>query len=160
MALLQRNRSNQANSSTALANRPQEGMVPLSQVMQRLFQDSVLLPSVFDSLSGGAGTAGTNVWETGDSYTIQIALPGMRPDSIQATVEQDTLTVRGESALQAPEQATAIWQSFGGEAEYRIQLPGEVESGQAEATYEGGVLTVRLPKAAHAQAHTISVKAK
>jgi HSP20 family protein len=157
MALMQRNRSEQ---SSGLANRPQEGAVPLSQVMQRLFQDSVLFPSVFDGFGGAAGTAGTNLWESGDSYTIQIALPGMQADSIQATVEQDMLTVRGESALQAPEQARPVWQTFGGEAAYRIQLPGEVESGQAEASYEQGILTVRLPKAARAQARTIKVTAK
>jgi HSP20 family protein len=156
MALMQRHRSEQ---SSELANRQQQGAVPLSQVMQRLFQDSVLLPSMFDGFGGAAGTAGTNLWETGDSYTIQAAMPGMRADSIQVTVEQEVLTVRGASGLQAPEQARPIWQSFGGEAAYRIQLPGEVESGQAEASYEQGILTVRLPKAAHAQAHTIAVRA-
>ena len=157
MVLIQRNRSEQ---SGGLANRQQEGAVPLSQVMQRLFQDSVLLPSVFDGFGGAAGAAGTNVWETGDGYTIQVAMPGMQADSIQATVEQDVLTVRGESALQVPEQARPIWQTFGGEAAYRVQLPGEVESGQAEASYEQGILTVRLPKAARAQARPIKVTAK
>ena len=157
MAVMQRPRSEQ---SSGLANRQQEGAVPLNQVMQRLFQDSVLFPSVFDGFGSAAGGGGTNLWESGDSYTIQLALPGMQADSIQATVEQDVLTVRGESALPAPEQATALWQSFGGEAAYRIQLPGEVESGQAEASYEYGILTVRLPKAARAQARTIKVTAK
>lgn len=157
MALMPRNRSEQ---SGGLANRLQDGAVPLSQVMQRLFQDSVLLPAVFDGFGGAAGTAGTNLWESGDGYTIQVAMPGMRAESIQATVEQDVLLVRGESALQAPERATALWQTVGGEVAYRIQLPGEVESGQAEAGYEQGILTVRLPKAARAQARTITVTAK
>ena len=159
MALLQHNRSAQSGSSSTPARRPDEGMVPLGQVMQRLFQDSFLLPSVFDSF-GGAGAAGSNLWETGDSYTLQVAMPGMKPEAIQATVERDVLIIKAEPALQAPEQARAIWQSLGGETEYRIQLPGEVEPGQAEATYEWGILTVRLPKAAHAQAHTIKVAAK
>ena len=119
MAMVQRNRSEQ---SGGLANRQQEGAVPLSQVMQRLFQDSVLLPSLFDGYGGGSGPAGANLWEAGDSYTIQVALPGLKPDSIRATVEQDVLTVGGESALSAPEQGRAIWQSFGGDAAYRLQL--------------------------------------
>ena len=157
MALMQRNRSEQ---SGGLANRPQDGAVPLSQVMQRLFQDSVLLPAVFDGFGSAAGTAGTNLWESSDSYTIQVAMPGMRAESIQATVEQDMLMVRGESAMQAPERATALWQTFGGEVAYRIPLPGEVEAGQAEASYEQGILTVRLPKVARAQARTITVTAK
>jgi HSP20 family protein len=160
MALLQRNRPNQSGSSSTLARRPDEGMVPLGQVMQRLFQDSFLLPSVFDSFGGGAGAEASNLWETGDSYTLQVAMPGMKADSIHATVEQDVLTITASSALQVPDQGTAIWQTLGGEAAYRFQLPTEVESGAAEATYEGGILTVRLPKAAHAQAHTIKVTAR
>lgn len=160
MALLQRNRSNQLAPSTAVAPRPNEGMMPLGQAINRLFQDSFLLPSVFDSFGGVVGTTASNLWETGDCYWIQVAMPGMKPDSIVPIVEQDVLTVKGESALQAPENATPVWQFLGGDAEYRFELPGEVESGQAEATYESGVLTVRLPKAAHAQAHTIKVTAK
>jgi len=157
MASMPRNRSEQ---SSELANRQQAGAVPLSQVMQRLFQDSVLLPSLFDGYGGGSGPAGANIWETGDGYTIEVALPGLKPDSIRATVEQDVLTVGGESALAAPEQGRAIWQSFGGDAAYRLQLPGEVDAGGAEASYEAGIVTLRLPKAAHAQARTIKVTAK
>jgi len=157
MALMPRNRSEQ---SSELANRQQAGVVPLHQVMQRLFQDSVLLPSMFDSIGGAVGAAGTNVWETGDSYTIQVALPGLRVDSIRATVEQEVLTITGESALAVPEQGRAIWQSLGGETAYRLQLAGEVDAGAAEASYAAGIVTLRLPKAAHAQARTITVASK
>jgi HSP20 family protein len=141
MAGMHRHRPAQSSEP---ANRQQQRAVPLRQVMQRLVQDSVLLPSVFDGVGAMASTAGTNLWETGGSYVIQAAMPGMQPESIQVTVEQEMLTVRGAAALPAPEQATALWQSFGG---------------QAEASYEQGILTVRLPKAAHAQAHTIRVRA-
>jgi HSP20 family protein len=136
------------------------GMVPLSQAINRLFQDSFLPSSFFEGFGGIAGAAGTNLWETGDSYLIQVAMPGVKPDSITATVEQGVLSVKAESALQAPENARPIWESFGGQTEYRVEVPGEVESGQAEATYEAGVLTVRLPKAAPARTHTIKVTAK
>lgn len=160
MAILQHNRSDQPTPSTTLARAPAEGMLPLSQAINRLFQDSFLFPSVFGGPDGYAGAVGTNLWETGDGFVVQAAMPGMRPDSIAATVERDVLTITGEPALRAPRDARILCQSFGGQSEYRIQLPTEVESGQAEATYEAGVLTVRLPKAAHAQAHTIKVVAK
>ncbi len=139
----------------------QEGYLPLGQAMQRLFQDSVLLPSFLQGAGGAAGVAGTNLWETPDGYVVQLALPGLRAESLQLTVEQQVLTVRGESAVQAPERGTPLWQSFGGEpGSYAVQLPGEVDAGGAEASYEAGVLTVRLPKAAHARAQTITVTAR
>ena len=91
---------------------------------------------------------------------MQVALPGMKADTIAATVEQDVLTVTAEPGLATPENARPLWQSLGGKPEFRIQLPAEVESGAAEASYEAGVLTVRLPKAAHIRPHTIKVVAK
>jgi HSP20 family protein len=152
-------------TGTELARRGDEAFLPMRQVMDRLFQESFLLPSFFNALgsSGWGGqmpTAGTNLWETNDSYIIQVAMPGMKPDSISCTVEQNVLTCSGESRLAAPEKANALWQSFGDQVNYRIQLPGEVNSGEAQASYVDGVLTITMPKAAHARTKSIKVVAK
>jgi len=153
---------------TAMTRRPEEGLMPLRDVMNRLFQESFLMPSVFDrffeEFSQDFGSTwrqvGTNLYETGDNYVVQIALPGMKPDSISCTVEGNVLTCTAESLVQAPEKANALWQSFGGKAEYQVTLPGEVQSDQAQATYEHGVLTITLPKTAQARAKHIKVTAK
>lgn len=145
------------NTGTVLSRRPEDSYVPLSQAVNRLLQDSFLLPSFFEGYGGVAGPAGTNLYETGDSYVVQAAMPGMRADSLRCSIEQNVLTVEGEPALRVPEQAAVVWQSFGGQAAYRVQLPTGVEAGSAEATYEAGVLTIRLPKAQHARTHTIKV---
>ncbi len=154
-----------APKSTAMITRPEEVFLPLRQAMDRLFQDSFLLPSFFSDWTTGGwrspmAIAGTNLWETNEAYVLQIAMPGMKPESISCTVEQNVLTCKAESALEAPEKATALWQSFGGQTNYRVQLPGEVESAQAQASYNDGVLTITLPKAAHARTQTIKVVAK
>jgi HSP20 family protein len=143
--------------TTGMARRPEESYMPLSQAMSRLLQDSFLFPSAFE---GASPTTGSNLWETGDSFIVQIALPGMKTESIECSVEQHLLTVKGETALPIPDQARPVWQSFGGQSDFRVQIPGDVEAGAAEATYEAGVLTIRLPKVQHARAHTINVKAK
>ncbi len=152
--------SNGRNGGTLLARRPEAGVVPLSQVMNQLFQDSFLLPSAF----GGPGTvgvpAGTNLWEDGDDFVVQAAMPGMNPETISCSVEQNLLTVKGEAALQIPQNATIHWQSLGGTTQYQIQLPNEVESEQAEATYDAGILTIRLAKAQQARTKTIKVNAR
>lgn len=142
------------------ARRTEPGYLPLSQAMNRLFQDSFLLPSVFDGFNGLSGAAGTNLWETGDGYVAQVAAPGMKPDGLQLTVEQNVLTIKGEASVPAPEQGKPIWQALGGQTEFQLQIPGEVDASGAEASYEAGILTVRLPKAQHARARTIQVTAK
>jgi HSP20 family protein len=153
-----------AQNPRSMVNRPDDAYLPLRQVMDRLFSESFLLPSFFsDSASAGmrwTAAAGTNLWETADGYILQIAVPGMKADSINATIEQNVLTLKAESAVPAPEKANALWQSIGGGANYRIQLPGEVESSKVEATYEAGILTLNLPKVARARTQTIKVVAK
>jgi HSP20 family protein len=153
-----------AQNPRSLVNRPDDAYLPLRQVMDRLFSESFLLPSFFGDVatSGSRWTpaVGTNLWETPDGYILQVAMPGMKADSINATIEQNVLTLKAESAVSTPEKANAIWQSFGGGANYRIQLPGEVESSQVQATYEAGVLTLNLPKHARVRAQTIKVVAK
>jgi HSP20 family protein len=153
-----------AQNPRTLVNRPNDAYLPLRQVMDRLFSESFLLPSFFnDAATNGSrwtAAAGTNLWETADGYILQVALPGMKADSINATIELNVLSLKAESAVPTPEKANAIWQSFGGGANYRIQLPGEVDAAQVEATYEGGVLTLNLPKHARARTQTIKVVAK
>jgi HSP20 family protein len=152
------------NQETAVARRPEEGFVPLRKAMDLLLQESFLAPSLFDRVFDGFGSFsasdGTNLWETNDSYIVQIALPGANPDSIDCTVDGTELRCRAESAVRAPEKATPIWQSYGGQTEYRVQLPSEVEPDKAQATYEHGILTITMPKAAHARAKSIKVVAK
>src|SRR5579884_1121796 len=94
-------------SQTALMRRPEDAFVPLRQVMDRLFQESFLLPSLFDGFGPSAIPTGTNLWETNDSYVLQMAMPGVKPDSISCTVEQNVLICKAESAIKAPENASA-----------------------------------------------------
>jgi HSP20 family protein len=136
--------------------------LPLSQVIDRLFEESFLMPSFFggDGLGRIAGPTGTNLWETSESYVAQLAMPGVNPSSIACEVKDNVLTCRAEPAIEAPADARAIWEGLGGTIDYQIALPGEVDPGAAEASYDHGVLTVVVPKAAHARAHPIKVVAR
>jgi HSP20 family protein len=157
--------ANPNTGMTSVGRRPAEGYMPLRQAFDRLFQESFWLPSLLGNENSNygwpsAGMAGTNFWEASEGYVLQVALPGMQPGSIDCTVEQNVLTLKAQSAVEAPANATPIWQTFGGQASFRIQLPAEVEAGQAQATYENGILTLSLPKAAHARTRQIKVTAK
>jgi HSP20 family protein len=147
------------NGSVA-TRRPEEGLVPLSQAMNRLLQDSFLFAGGLGQAAPFGTTAGTNLWETNDDFVLQVALPGIQADALAITVDQNVLTVKGELAVKAPENAKAVWQSLGGQTEFRVQIPGEVDASGAEAGYDAGILTVRLPKAQHVRARTIPVTAK
>ncbi|MBX6770121.1 MAG: Hsp20/alpha crystallin family protein [Chloroflexi bacterium] len=153
-------RNTKQQNTAVVARRPEERYLPLSQVIDRLFQESFLPQSMLDGFGPRFGSDGTNLWETGDRYIVQLAMPGVNPGSISCRIEQNVLICTGESALQPPKDATPIWEALGGNVEHRIELPTEVDPGKAEATYEHGVLTVTVPKAAHVRAHSIKVTAK
>jgi HSP20 family protein len=56
------------------------------------------------------------------------------------------------------EGAQQLWTGIGeGSFEQQFTLPAAVQADQAQASYENGLLTLRLPKAQHARAHQIKV---
>jgi HSP20 family protein len=159
---------NGKTNGAAVAHRPDRLFSPFQQLVDQFFQDSLWGPAPANRtwpqsrsfVAGWAAPAGTNLWETNDSYLLQIVMPGMKADSISCTVEQNLLNCRAEPAYPEPQGAQAVWQSFGGPVQYRIQLPAEVEGDHAQAAYNDGILTLTLPKAAHARVQTIKVVGK
>ena len=94
-----------------------------------------------------------------DAYVGYIAVPGLKPEDLEVTVQHQVLTIRGRSTLAIPEGARPIWAGLqGGQIEQQVQLPGEVDPNAVEAQVQDGILVLRLPKAAHQRAQRIPVK--
>lgn len=60
-------------------------------------------------------------------------MPCAEPGSITCTAEPGVLAPHAGSYVQPPENARALWQTFGGAADYRIQLPEATEPDEARA---------------------------
>jgi HSP20 family protein len=122
---------------------------------------------LFDSLGTQAGpwTAGVfppiNVSETTESLFVRAELPGIRPDDLDLTVEDNTLTLAGSRKL--PSEAEKVsyhrrereWGTF----RRSFSLPVRVDADKVQARYADGILTVELPKAAEARPKQIAVQA-
>lgn len=142
---------------------PQTGMTRLPDLMDRLFQESFVLPTVLDRWSGGTArpTLPVNLYEAGDGYVLQAALPGFQADSADIQVIGREVTIKGTFSTSAPENANWIWRGIGsGEFQETYTLPVEVESDKVEAAYENGILSVTLPKAEHLRPKNIKVSVK
>jgi HSP20 family protein len=131
------------------------GFTPLSDAVNQLFRDAFTMPGGL----GGAGiTTGINLYETTDSYIVQALLPGVNPDQLNITARENVLTLQGKTELVAPEGARAVMVSAAtGDFQQQIQLPADVDTERATADYQNGVLTLTLPKAAHAKVRTIKI---
>jgi HSP20 family protein len=138
---------------------PFSEVVSLREAMDRLFEDSFITPRT-GAIWSNRGVA-ANLFETPDGFILQIPMPGVNPDAVEITTQQDTLTLKWETRLPVPQGATTHWNGFPtGQFQQTFTLPAPINSERAEATYTDGVLTLNLPKAEHVKARTLKVIAK
>ena len=101
-----------------------------------------------------------SVTSAGDVVTIAAELPGMELGDIELSVTGNAVTIRGERKDDGASEGAAYLrrERVGGAFARTIQLPERVNGEKAEARYENGVLTVRIPKAEEARSRKIQIK--
>ena len=140
---------------------PFSEMVSLRQAMDRLFEDSFVSPLGWRTISGGDSiTPALDVHETDDHLVVTTALPGIKPDDVQITMTGQTLTLRGEfKADEKVERDQYLYRERRfGSFNRTLQLPVRVEGDRAEATFQDGVLRLRIPKAEEVKPRQIQIK--
>ena len=132
------------------------GITRLPDMIGRLFDESFVLPSVVDRSFGQV--LGSNLYETGDEYVVQVALPGIDAEHVDIEVTGQQLTIKGSYNLPVPENATPIWKGIGdGTFTETMTLPGEVDAAAAAAEYEHGMLSIHLPKTERSKPKSVTV---
>jgi HSP20 family protein len=89
-----------------------------------------------------------DVVEREDSFEVRAAVPGVKPEDVEVTVQGERVSIRAE-ARAAEERHGDNWlmrEHRYGTLQRSITLPSQVSSENAEARVENGVLTLRLPK--------------
>jgi HSP20 family protein len=99
-----------------------------------------------------------DAWRDDEALYVQFDLPGMDRSGIELTVERNTLTLTAERRSPIPAGAKAVLtERPTGRFTRRLTLSDALDSEAAEAAYDNGVLTLRLPLAAHAKPRKIAV---
>ena len=101
-----------------------------------------------------------DVFEDESGITLLADMPGVPREQLELRVEGDTLYIEGRVQPQTPDGLEAIY------AELRVPryrrsftLSRELDSSHIDANLKDGVLTLRIPKQAHAQSRRIAVSA-
>lgn len=127
------------------------------------------LNRAFDQAFNGA--LGSRVWvpaidvaERADAYLVQAELPGVSPDQVDVSFEQNVLTIRGTKPASFDVTNDGELRVFAAERvhgtfERSVRLPEFVNAERITAGYMNGLLTITVPKAEAAQPRKIEIKA-
>jgi HSP20 family protein len=144
--------------STIVRWTPIREMASMQSVMDRFFDET--WRGTRPAFAGNA--LALDVHETDQAYTVQTALPGVNPEQINISFQDDVLTISGEveQSKSSEDKNTRVLLSERSYGKYSrsIRLSQPIEADKIEANFENGVLTLTLPKAPEAQPRLIPVK--
>jgi len=130
----------------------------LQEGMSRMLEGFYIRPQ--EDLTRGAWVPAVDIYSNGQhELVLKAELPDMKEDQFELTVEDNTLTLRGEKKLDtevAEEHFHRIERSYGAFAR-SFALPPTVDASKVNAEYKAGVLTVRLPLREEAKPRHIKV---
>ncbi|MFI5695873.1 Hsp20/alpha crystallin family protein [Kribbella sp. NPDC051586] len=100
-----------------------------------------------------------DAYRSGDQYVVAFDLPGVTPDAIELDVERNVLTVKAERRpprvsddveMQVAERSFGVFSR-------QLFLGETLDTERIEATYDAGVLTLRIPIAEKAKPRKIAI---
>lgn len=112
------------------------------------------------AISGPVYRPATDIFEKDDTVTLVIDLPGVALDTVDVSVENRSLTVRGTIDAPAPEGYRRIYAEYApGTFERAFNLPDTIDAEGIDASHRDGVLTLTLKKSEAAKPKQIKVTA-
>lgn len=129
----------------------------LRRAMERLFDDYAPLRWRGEEAEWGFPI---DVFETEKEIVVKGALPGIKPEDVEITVTENTLTIKGETKAEEKVEKENYYRRemrWGAFARV-VPLPAGAYADKAEAEFKDGVLTVTLPRAEEVRAKQIKVK--
>lgn len=98
------------------------------------------------------------ILEDGAGITLLADMPGVPREKLDVRLDGETLVIEGEVAVASPDGMRGLWAEVN-VPRYRrsFTLSRELDAARIEAGMKDGVLTLRIPKQAHAQPRRIAV---
>ncbi|MFP4623328.1 MAG: Hsp20/alpha crystallin family protein [Gemmatimonadota bacterium] len=139
--------------------------VPVTQRTRSPWAEMNRLAREMDSMFGGV-SGSNDLWappvdveETADEIVLTAELPGMKREAIDIELEDGVLTIQGEKKEEEKQEGTQglLYERRWGSFTRRFTLPRAVDAGNITASYQDGILKVRVPKAEEAKGRKIEI---
>ncbi|HOP95265.1 MAG TPA: Hsp20/alpha crystallin family protein [Dictyoglomaceae bacterium] len=110
----------------------------------------------------GAFAPAIDMYETDKNIIVKVELPGFKPEDVDISVTEDSVTIQGETKAEEEVKKENFYRKERrlGRIYRRIDLPKPVEPDKSEASYKNGILTLKLTKAAPEKVEGIKIKVK
>jgi HSP20 family protein len=133
----------------------------LERGINRLFSDALGgLDWQYRDNAGASWVPPVDIFEEADAIRIVAEVPGVKPQDVKISLENNVLTMHGTKQQVAEERTERVhrYERTYGTFERSFTLPATVDANNIKASYEHGVLTVTLPKVEKAKPRQIEVQ--
>ena len=102
-----------------------------------------------------------DIRQTDSEFVIEASVPGFKPEQVEVTFEDGTLTIKGQRSSESEEKKGEYVRRERRHASVyrRVGLPAEVRADEISASFDNGVLRITVPRAQKAQPKRIPVTA-
>lgn len=106
------------------------------------------------------GELTVDIYDKGDAIVIQSTVAGVKPEDLDVSITNDSVTIRGrrERSEDVREDAYYYKELFWGTFSRSVILPEEIEEDMAEAALKYGLLSIKLPKKRRGVVQKLKVK--
>ena len=137
-------------------------VLSLRDAMGRLLEESFVRPP---ALANGASTTTPmltlplNVYDNGKELVVNADLPGFKPEDVNINLDGDRLTIQAKTGESHEDKGKnyIMRETHYGNYSRTITLPTPVKAGNAQASFENGVLHLTLPKSEQSRPLQIKV---
>lgn len=133
----------------------------LQNEVNRLFSSSFSRGNDDSDLMRGAWSPQVDIFENKNEIVLEAELPGMKPEDVNISIENNILTIRGERKFEKKNEGDdfhRVERSYGSFTR-SFTLPPTISSENANAQFENGVLRLSLAKREEAKPRRIEIKA-
>jgi len=136
---------------------PYAEAMTLREAVNRLFEES-FVPSA-NGRAGNGFVPALDLSESAEAYFVEMAVPGLKAEDLNVTIENGVLTVSGEirQNQESKERNFHRVERRYGRFSRSISLPTTVRGDAVEARLEHGLLTLHIPKAEEVKPRKITV---
>ncbi|MBN2258639.1 MAG: Hsp20/alpha crystallin family protein [Anaerolineaceae bacterium] len=144
--------------STIIRYNPLREAMSLSRQMDRLMEGAMRGSELWDGSMDWA--LPLDVIENDNEFIVKASLPGIKPEDIEVTYHNQTLTVKGEMKQEedTSEEKYHLHERRYGMFSRSITLPSDVNGDAIKADFDNGVLALSLPKKEEVKAKRISIQ--